>query len=223
MKGKLIIIEAGDGSGKATQTAKLTERLAAAGYKVRSVAYPNYQSDSSALVKMYLNGEFGSDPNAVNPYAASAFYTVDRYASYKKDWEDFYLSGGIVIADRYTTSNMVHQAAKIVDPAARSQYLDWLWDFEFNKCGLPVPDCVIFLNMPPVYSQQLLRDRPGKHGESEQDIHERNQKYLAECYTNACGIAERYQWQQVNCIDQDRLKTIDEVHNEIYELVKKLL
>jgi dTMP kinase len=172
---------------------------------------------------MYLNGEFGSDPNAVNPFAASAFYTVDRYASYKKNWAEFYLSGGIIVADRYTTSNMVHQAAKIMDAALRSQYLDWLWDFEFTKCGLPVPDCVVFLNMPPAYSQQLLHGRAGKHGESQQDIHERNQAYLAECYDNACAIARQYQWQEVNCVEQGRLRTVDEIHSEIYAIVKKIL
>jgi len=223
VKGKLIIIEAGDGSGKATQAARLSERLAAEGYRVRQVSYPNYQSNSSALVKMYLSGEFGSRPEDVNPYAASAFYTVDRYASYKKDWEKFYQSGGIVIADRYTTSNMVHQAVKLSDPAERRCFLDWLWDFEFVKCGLPVPDCVIFLDMPPAYSRRLLADRPGKHGERDKDIHERNQQYLEDCYANACAIAQYYHWHRVSCVSEGRIKTVDEIHKAIYEIVKPVV
>ncbi|MGL5513007.1 MAG: dTMP kinase, partial [Sporomusa sp.] len=149
MQGKLIVIEGTDGSGKATQSKQLVDRLKAEGVLVRKVDYPNYQSQSSALVKMYLNGEFGNRPENLNAYAASAFYAVDRIASYKKEWEEFYLHGGIVIADRYTTSNMIHQAVKITDVGEKKTYLDWLVDFEFTKCGLPVPDTVIFLAMPP--------------------------------------------------------------------------
>ena len=215
-KGKLIVIEAGDGSGKATQAAKLHDRLLAEGYRVKKVDYPDYQSDSSALIKMYLRGDFGSDPGAVNPYAASAFYAVDRIASYLAGWREFYLDGGIIIADRYTTSNMIHQAAKIEDAFERERYLDWLWDFEFFRCGLPVPDRVIFLDMPPEASQQLMKDRPNKAGTSDKDIHERNADYLRRCYDISLEVAGRYNWNRIACCQHGSLRTIEEIHEEIY-------
>jgi dTMP kinase len=222
LRGKLIVIEAGDGSGKATQAKLLYESLKAENYRVKKVEFPNYKSDSSALIKMYLNGEFGTNPNDVNPYVASTFYTVDRYASYKKEWEDFYQSGGIILADRYTTSNMVHQAAKINNPDERKNYLKWLWDLEFVKFRLPVPDCVIFLNMHPCYSQKLINERPNKFGEKEKDIHERNYEYLLKSYNNACGIVASYGWQTVNCVREGQLRSRDEIHEDIYKLVKEL-
>lgn len=223
MKGKLIVIEAGDGSGKATQTKLLYERLKTENYRVKKVEFPDYKSDSSALIRMYLNGEFGSNPNDVNPYIASTFYTVDRYASYKKEWEEFYQSGGIILADRYTTSNMVHQAAKIVDTAGRNAYLNWLWDLEFTKFGLPIPDCVIFLNMHPHFSQKLINDRPNKMGDIDKDIHERNYEYLVQSYNNACEIGALYGWANVNCVYEGQLRSIEEIHAEIYILVKELM
>lgn len=223
MSGKLIIIEAGDGSGKATQTAKLYERLMEEGYKVKKVEYPNYQSQSSALIKMYLNGEFGTDPAAVNPYAASTFYAADRYASYKKEWETFYQEGGIILADRYTTSNMVHQAVKISDAAVRENFLDWLWDFEFNKIGLPVPDRVVFLDMPPEYSLSLMKNRENKAGTSQKDIHERNADYLKHCYRSYQSVADKYGWHKVSCVADGELKDILSIHQEVYAAVKGLL
>lgn len=223
MAGRLIIIEAGDGSGKATQTAKLYERLTKEGYTVKKVEYPNYQSQSSALIKMYLNGEFGTDPEAVNPYAASTFYAADRYASYKKEWETFYKAGGIILADRYTTSNMVHQAVKIVDPKVRESFLDWLWDFEFNKIGLPVPDKVVFLDMPPEYSLSLMKNRENKAGTLQKDIHERNAEYLKRCYVSYQGIAKKYGWHKVSCVLEGKLKDISDIHNEVYAAVYGIL
>ncbi|MDP4159893.1 MAG: deoxynucleoside kinase, partial [Bacillota bacterium] len=176
-----------------------------------------------ALIKMYLNGEFGANPNDVNPYIASTFYSVDRYASYRKEWESFYQSGGIVLADRYTTSNMVHQAAKIIDKTDRNNYLNWLWDLEFTKFKLPVPDCVIFLNVHPSYSQKLINERPNKLGEKEKDIHERNYEYLVHSYNNACEIGALYGWSSVNCVQEDQLRSIEEIHADVYKLVKDLI
>ncbi len=223
LKGKLIVIEAGDGSGKATQTKLLYESLKTENYRVRKVEFPDYKSDSSALIKMYLEGEFGSNPNDVNPYIASTFYTVDRYASYKKEWEGFYQSGGIILADRYTTSNMVHQAAKIVDTVDRNDYLNWLWDLEFVKFRLPVPDCVIFLDMHPSFSQKLINDRPNKLGDKEKDIHERNYEYLVQSYNNAREIGALYNWSIVNCVSQGQLRSREEIHADIYKLVNELV
>jgi dTMP kinase len=222
MHGKLIVIEGTDGSGKATQSGQLVTRLKAEGLNVRKVDYPNYQSQSSALVKMYLNGEFGNRPEDVNAYAASAFYAVDRIASYKKEWEEFYLNGGIVIADRYTTSNMIHQAAKIKDQVAKEAYLAWLWDFEFIKCGLPVPDKVIFLEMPPAVSQELMRGRENKTGGSK-DIHEQSSEYLSYCFTNACDIAAAYDWHKVACTYNGKIKAIEQIHSEIYQIVDEII
>lgn len=223
MRGKLIVIEAGDGSGKATQAKLLFDSLSTENYRVKKVEFPNYQSDSSALIKMYLNGEFGTNPSDVNPYVASTFYTIDRYASYKKEWEGFYQDGGIILADRYTTSNMVHQASKIINTEERKDYLQWLWDFEFVKFQLPVPDCVIFLNMHPSYSQKLINERPNKVGEIEKDIHERNYEYLLKSYHNSCEMAAYYGWLMVNCVHEGQLRSREEIHEDIHKLVKGLI
>lgn len=218
MAGKLIIIEAGDGCGKATQTEQLTGRLKRDGRNVRQISFPDYKSPSSALIKLYLGGAFGDDAQAVNPYAASTFYAVDRYASFKQDWENFYRQGGIVVADRYTTSNMVHQAVKFSAPEERDAYLEWLWDFEFVKFGLPVPDAVVFLDMPPEYSLELLRQRTGAA-----DLHERDAQYLARCYTGYRELAVKYGWQRIDCVKQGRLKSIDEIHGEVYRSIAEVL
>lgn len=225
MKGNLIIIEAGsDASGKATQTKRLFTRMKNERYNIRKVEYPNYKSSSSALVKMYLNGEFGYRPEDVNAYAASTFYSVDRYASYTKEWKRYYQNGGIVLADRYTTSNMVHQASKLEDEEERNKYLDWLWDLEFVKLGLPVPDMVIFLDVPPVISNGLMCNRNNKiTGGSKKDIHESDSEYLRKTYVNACRIAEKYNWKRIQCIEGSFLRSIEDIHDEIYNYVVKNL
>lgn len=224
MKGKLIIIESGaDSSGKATQTRLLFERLAAESYPMKKVEFPNYQSPSSALVKMYLNGDFGKNPSDVDPYVSSTFYTVDRFASYKTEWESFYLKGGIVLADRYTTSNMVHQGAKL-QGENKDKYLDWLWNLEFNIYKLPVPDEVIFLDMPTEFSNLLMAQRENKiTGKEEKDIHERNQEYLSLCYQNSLDLVKKYGWTRVSCIEKGLLRGIEEIHEEVYEKAKRIL
>ena len=224
MKGKLIVIEAGDGSGKATQTQMLYDKLIIQSkVPIKMVEFPNYKSESSALIKMYLNGEFGTDPNSVNPFAASTFYTVDRFVSYKKEWQDFYNQGGIILADRYTTSNMVHQAAKIMDNQEREDYLNWLWDFEFNKFKLPIPDRIIFLDMPPEYSKKLISDRPNKFGEKDKDIHERNSEFLVNSYNNSLEIARKYGWIRISCINNGKIRSINEIHKDIYDVVGSII
>lgn len=224
MKGMLIVIEAGDGSGKATQTQMLYDRLVIQSkVPVKKVEFPNYKSESSGVLKMYLKGEFGADPSSVNPYAASTFYTVDRFVSYEKEWKDFYQKGGIILADRYTTSNMVHQAAKIINDQEREDYLNWLWDFEFKKFELPIPDCVIFLDMPSQYSKKLISDRPNKFGEKDQDIHERNFEFLANSYDNSLQIARKYGWTRINCTENDKIRSINEIHEDIYHVVERII
>lgn len=220
-KGKLIIIEAGDGSGKATQTACLYERLQQEGYKVQQVSFPDYESPSSALIKMYLSGQFGSKPESVNAYAASTFFAVDRYASFQKNWRSFYEAGGVILADRYTTSNMVHQSVKMTDPSERQAYLKWLEDFEYHKLGLPKPDVVLFLDMVPEVSLKLIQQRQTLG--STPDIHEADGAYLTRCYEVYCELAEQLHWQKVSCLHQSQLKTVAQIHGEIYEIVKKAL
>jgi dTMP kinase len=220
--GKLIIIEGGDGSGKATQTQKLYNRLTLDGYKVKKVEFPNYSSPSSALVKMYLGGEFGKNPNSVNPYAASTFYAVDRYASFKIEWAEFYEQGGIILADRYTTSNMIHQAAKIKEELEWENYLDWLKDFEYRLIGLPQPDLILYLNMPPEYSIQFINSRADKSSVSAKDIHEKDFNYLRESYKNAQRICIRENWVNIQCVSsEEKLKSIEDIHEEIYKYVLK--
>ncbi|HHX17411.1 MAG TPA: thymidylate kinase [Clostridium sp.] len=225
MRGKLIIIESGsDASGKATQTEKLFKRLICENYKVKKITFPDYESDSSALVKMYLNGDFGKNPEDVNPYAASTFYAVDRFASYKTKWGKNYENGEIILADRYTTSNMVHQAAKIQNLSEKDAFLDWLWDFEFNMYNLPVPDCVFFLDMPPKYSKVLMDKRMNKiTGEEKKDIHERNYKYLEDSYNNSLYIAKKYNWLRIDCIKGGQLRTIEDIHDTIYNKLIEII
>ena len=175
--GKLICIEAGDGSGKETQTGRLFRRLQENNCKVRKVEYPNYASESSSLIKMYLRGDFGSRAEEVNPYVASTFYAVDRYESFKTEWEGFYHDGGIILADRYTTSNMIHQAAKITDPALREDYLNWLWHFEFEMFIFRTGLCCLS-GHAPACSSQLIQNRRNKITGSKKDIHESDSSYL---------------------------------------------
>jgi dTMP kinase len=223
-KGKLVVIEAPDGSGKKTQAELLFNRLKEEGYQVRKVEFPNYRSPSSSLVKMYLRGEFGENPNKVNPYAASAFYAVDRFASFQKEWQGFYIEGGMIIADRYTTSNLIHQAVKFTDEKEKEKYLDWVWDFEFNRLALPVPDVVFFLDMPPDFSEKLIAMRKNKFtGKGQKDIHEINKDYLRESYKNACWIAEKYNWVKIECVQNNEVKPIAEIHENLYFLLKKYL
>ena len=222
--GKLIVIEGTDSSGKETQTKKLYERLANEVEKVRKISFPNYESPACEPVKMYLAGAFGDNALNVNPYPVSTMFAIDRYASYKMDWESFYNAGGIIVTDRYTTSNMVHQALKIENIDEKSKYLGWLEDLEYNKMGIPKPDLVIFLNMPTEMAVKLMEARKNKiTGEEKKDIHEKDTSYLKKSYDNACDIAKKYNWQEIKCVENKRLKTIEEIGEEIYTLVKEIL
>ena len=222
-KGKLITIEAGDGSGKATQTKALYDRLLAEGYQVLKVEYPDYQSESSALVRMYLGGEFGQQAENVSAYGASAFFAVDRYASYLLKWRQAYESGWIILADRYTTSNMVHQAVKLKNPVEREEFLAWLWDFEFGRLQLPVPDRVIYLDMPPEISDRLINSRAAKDSSRKKDIHEKDTSYLHHCHRAYNEVAEKYGWVKISCAQQGNLRTVQDIHEDVYQAVKEIL
>ena len=198
----------------------LIDRLEQNNYNIKKVEFPNYNSESSALVKMYLRGDFGKHAEDVDPYICSTFFAVDRYASFKTEWEEFYNNGGIIICDRYTTSNMIHQASKM-EVEERDKYLEWLNDLEFNLYKIPKPDCVIFLDVPVEMSQKLMKDRNNKiTGESEKDIHESDFDYLKKSYENSLYIAKKYNWQRINCIKDDNMRTIDDIHEEIHSIVE---
>ena len=221
-KGKLLVLEAGDGSGKATQTKMLRERLVAENRCVRQVEFPDYASPSSALVRMYLGGDFGERASEVNAYAASAFFAVDRYASFQTKWRADLEAGAIVLADRYTTANMVHQAVKIEDAAEREAFLAWLEDFEYEKLALPRPDLVLFLDMDPAVSRRLIAARAAASGAA-RDIHERDEDYLVRCHRASVNLAARCGWQRVRCSEAGEPLSREAVHEKIYEAVRRIL
>ena len=221
-KGKLIIIEAGDGSGKATQTKALYEHLVRDGHEVRRIEFPDYAADSSMLVRMYLRGDFGGHAEDVNAFAASTFFAVDRYASFRMKWKDFYDAGGIILADRYTTSNMVHQAVKLTDEGERAAFLDWLWDFEFVKLGLPVPDKVVFLDMDPAVADKLIAARAKETGTAK-DIHEQDTDYLHRCHAAYLELAAKYGWAKVICSQQGEPRAIEAIHADVYAAIQACL
>lgn len=222
--GKLFVIDGTDGSGKQTQIEKLKERFDKEKIEYRAISFPNYSSPSSSLVKMYLEGEFGTEAKKISPYIASTFFAADRYATFKTELEPFYKSGGIILADRYTTANMVHQAGKIEDAEERTKFLDWLWDFEFNLYGLPIPTEVFFLNMPTEYSLKLMKDRENKiTHESQKDIHERDRSHLEDAYNEACKLVKKYNWYEIKCIQDGEIRTIEDIHEEIFNKLKKYI
>lgn len=218
MKGKLIVFEGTDGSGKSTQFKLLCDRLQAQGTTFRRLVFPQYSEPSSALLRMYLGGEFGSHPSDVNAYAASTFYAVDRYAAWKKVWGEDYQSGGLILSDRYTTSNAIHQGGKL-DEAAQPAFFDWLFDFEYEKLGLPAPDAVIYLDMPTEQSLRLLRSREAATN-TKGDIHEVDADYLALCRQTALRAAQHYGWQRIPCTAADGcLRSIADIHEEIWNFL----
>lgn len=219
MKGKLFVIEGLDGSGKSTQIEQLKNKLGTE--KIKQIKLPDYDSLSSTLVKMYLGGEFGKNPDDVNAYAASAFYAVDRFANYKLKWKENYDRGDIIISDRYTTSNAYHQATKI--PRENwSEYFRWLEDFEYNLIKIPKPDVVIYLDMPIEISQKMMTARYSGD-ESKKDIHESNIAYLNSCREAALVAAEEMGWNVIKCNNADEPRSIDEISNEIFDIISKEL
>ena len=216
-KGKLIVIEGLDGSGKGTQAAELVKSLEARGSTVRKVSFPDYDSDSSALVKMYLSGQFGKDPGDVNAYAASTFFAVDRFASFKRDWGGFYEGGGIVVADRYTTSNAVHQCSKLPQEQWDA-FLAWLFDFEYHLLGIPSPDLVVYLSVDPAVSQRLMTGRY-QGDESKKDIHEGNLAYLRHSRLAAEYCSSRLGWKQIECCRGGQMRTVEAIQADILALI----
>ena len=219
--GKLIVFEGTDGSGKSTQFDLLKRRLETQGTEFRTIVFPQYSEPSSALIRMYLGGEFGKRPADVNAYVASTFYAVDRYASFQKVWGDYYRQGGLVLSDRYTTSNAVHQASKEPD-ATRKDFFAWLYDLEFVHMELPRPDLVIYLDVPTELTVQLLRKREHDKG-TQADIHEQNLDYLRLCRKTGLEAAAYYDWQIIRCAKDGQMRSIEDIHEEIFTLVQKCL
>ena len=215
--GKLIVLEGTDGSGKSTQFRLMAQRLEQENRAFRKLVFPRYDKESSALIRMYLAGEFGSKPSDVNAYAASAFFSVDRYASYKQDWGQWYEDGGLILSDRYTTSNAVHQASKEA-PEDRKRFLEWLYHFEYDCLGLPRPDLTIYLDVPTAFTEKLMRGREAATG-THADIHEKDLAYLATCRETGRAAAEFYGWTVIHCVKDGAMRSIEDIHEEIYRHV----
>lgn len=219
--GKLIVIEGTDGSGKSTQFKRLWEHLEADGIMFKHIVFPRYDQESSALIRMYLGGQFGDKPSDVNSYVASSFFAVDRFASYKMDWGNWYENGGVVLSDRYTTSNAVHQASK--EPVEKqAAFLEWLYDFEYDKLGLPRPDLTIYLDVPTDFTEKLLRHREADTNTTA-DIHEKDMSYLATCRETGRRAAAFYGWTTISCVKDGVMRSIEDIHEEIYRHVKNCL
>ena len=218
MAGRLIVFEGTDGSGKSTQFALARRALEAAGRDFRTFVYPQYQEESSALLRMYLSGQFGTHPSDVNAYAASTFYAVDRYAGYKRFWGAYYERGGLMVLDRYTTSNAVHQASKL-PVSEREKFFRWLADFEYGILGLPAPDLVLWLDMPtPLAVANLRRREHDTHTTG--DIHEVDEAYLTACRQAAAQAVDFFCWQRVPCTDgEGALRTPEDIHREILSYI----
>ncbi len=221
MRGKLIVIEGLDGSGKSTQEELLKKRLSEKGINVNFIKLPNYDDPACELVKMYLAGRFGDKPEDVNAYAASSFFAVDRYVSYNCFWKEAYLNGEVFLADRYTTSNAYHQLTK-TDKSDWDSYLNWLEDFEYNKMGIPKPDAVIYLDMPIEVSQKLMTGRY-KGDESKKDIHEKNVEYLNNCREAADYACKKLGWKRISCAENGEPLPIDFISDSVLEAVCDLL
>lgn len=221
MKGKLIVLEGTDGSGKATQLRLLGDNLKARGIGFAHASFPRYESQSSALVKMYLNGEFGSSPSDVNAYAASTFYAIDRFASYKQDWGKYYEQGGLVLCDRYTTSNAYHQGAKLQNEE-RDAFLRWLYDFEFGKLGLPKPDKVIYLDVDTAVTIHSLRSRETATN-TKADIHEVDSEYLLRSHMAARQVAAALGWNTVQCCKDGNLRSIEDISHDVLAEVLRII
>ena len=211
--GKLIVIEGLDGSGKHTQAVLLKNYLESIGKSVKMVSFPNYESPSSALVKMYLAGDFGKEADSVNPYTASTFYAVDRFASFRTGWQNFYENGGIIIADRYTTSNAVHQCSKLPHDQWDG-FLKWLFEFEYKYMGIPAPDNVIYLRADLEISQKLMSGRYNSD-ETKKDIHERDLDYLKRSQISADYCADKFGWNIVECIQNGVMRSAENISEEV--------
>lgn len=218
MAGKFIVIEGLDGSGKATQTEILKKAFASKGKRVKKLTFPDYDNPSSSLVKMYLDGEFGENPDDVNAYAAAAFYTVDRIASYLKFWKEDYENGTVILADRYATSNIIYQMSKLPENQWDS-YIDFQENFEYDKIKVPKPDTVIYLDVEPDVSQKLLSGRYSGD-ESKKDLHEKNVNFLLKCRKSALYAVEKLGWKKISCTENGEMRSVEDISRDILKIIE---
>lgn len=224
MKGIIISIEGTDGAGKHTQQQLLMESLISEGYKVTNQAFPNYESDSSKPVKMYLSGEFGNNANSLDAYQASVLFAVDRLCTYKKSLESHYNDGEILLFDRYVQSNFIHQCSKIDDPEKKLEFIKWEENLEYDTLSLPRPDLTFFIEMPIEKSLELAKARGDYKTGTTKDIHEEDSTYMKKSYDNGLTLAKKLGWTLIHCVDENNnLKSIDEIHQEISQKTKEYL
>lgn len=223
MKNKLIVIDGCDCSGKATQAKLLYERLLKEKNNTKLISFPFYNKQYSIFTKEYLNGKYGVNPNDVSCKKASLFYAMDRYGSYMDEWKDYY-ENNLIICDRYVTSNMIHQACKLDDIKEKNIFLDWLYDLEYNILELPKPDMVIFLDVLPEVSKELNENRLNKINNSNiKDIHEQDLDYLKKSYNNGRFIAEKFNWEIIECCNDGNILPLEEIQKRIYDKIKGIL
>ena len=220
-KGKLIVLEGIDGSGKSAQYRRLCARMENSNIDYNHIVFPRYDKDSSALIRMYLSGQFGSRPGDVNPYAASTFYAVDRFASYREDWGKVYESGGLILSDRYTTSNAVHQGSKLPE-SELPEFFQWLYDLEYVKMGLPKPDLLIYLDVDVETSMSRMARRQ-QNTHTSADIHEKDAEYLRRCLETARKAADYYGWIKIDYLKDGRERDVDEKNLEIFRIILREL
>jgi len=220
-KGKLIVLEGIDGSGKSAQFRRLCAKLEQDGIEYNHIVFPRYDQESSALIRMYLQGEFGTKPSDVNAYTASTFFAVDRFASYKKDWGSTYENGGLFLSDRYTTSNAVHQGSKLPEEEL-PDFFCWLDDLEHEKMGLPRPDLVIYLDVDIETSLARMRRREAKT-HTHADIHEQDVEYLRRCLRTAELAADHFGWTRIALKKNGEEREIDEKNQEIYRIIRSVI
>lgn len=221
MSNRLVVLEGLDGSGKSTQYELLQKFLGENNVDFKAISFPDYDKPSSALVKMYLGGEFSKNAADINAYAASSFYAVDRYASYKLYWEKEYSEGKFILAARYVTSNAIYQMVKLPEDKW-DEYLDWLSEYEYEKLQLPKPDKVIFLDMPVEVSQKLLSGRYDGD-ESKKDIHEVNVDFLNACRKAALFTAKKQGWVVIPCSDGENPFSIESISDTLKGYIKEML
>ena len=216
-----IDLEGLDGCGKTTQTELLCKRFEEENIKYKKIKLPDYESDSSILVRKYLNGDFGKNANDVNAYAASVLFAADRFASYTEKWKNEYLNGTLIFSDRYTPANALYQMTKL-NPDEWDEYLDWLFDFEYNKIGIPEPTMVVFLDMPVEVSQKLMTSRYNGD-ETKKDVHECDVEFLHKCRDSALYACKKYGWKVISCAENGEILSIEEINNKIYNEIKSIL
>lgn len=217
MDSRLIVIEGLDGGGKTTQLELLKKEYP----NFRFITFPNYNSPSGEIVTDYLQGKYREDDKSVSAFTASCFYAVDRYISFKTDWgKDFY-EGETVISARYVSSNAMYQMTKL--PKERwDEYMNWLFDLEYNKFGMPKPFGTIFLDMPVEVSRKLLLKRYGGDS-SKMDLHESNINFMRDCRRAAHYVAEKEGWSIIDCAGDGEALPIDVIHRSVKNKIEELL